>query len=525
VRFAYVALIGIVGCQAILGFEDVTLRGDTSGAAGSTASGGSGGTANFTIALEATPPVARVVRGASTEIVVNVTRMGFDGPVTVRLDALPSGVTSDEATVAGGESQTTLIINASAQATLGHAALQLVDADMLAAPVEVLLLVADPPGTLDETFDADGVALIAPNGANGAVARRAVVQPDDAIVVGGSGTGAPWALVRLLPDGSPDATFNQNVLAALPADGALRSVAFDVTESKVIACGQSNSQMTVLRLNLDGTADQAFGANGIVRTSQITFSQGSECHAVIAQPDSRILAAGFSTEPGTPRGLVARFMTDGMPDTSFVGGYVTDVQMTRYYGVALDGDRILVSGGNTSTIPEFHARRLEATGVQDPSYASGGSITFTGGVVYPADATREADGRLTLCGTDDGGVPRAAVGALDAAGALVWPPDSKKMFGIHGNNDRFYGCAAQTGGYVLAAGFGYGAESHETYVARITPAGDLDMAFGDMGATRFLYEMTQVTRSLYGVTLQPDGRIVAVGGQVNAGFAVVRIWD
>ncbi len=72
-------------------------------------------------------------------------------------------------------------------------------------------------GTVDPTFDGDGVAILAFGAGTNATAAAVVVQPDGKIVLagsvrsgsGGGGAASDFALARLDSDGTPDATFGQ----------------------------------------------------------------------------------------------------------------------------------------------------------------------------------------------------------------------------------------------------------------------------------------------------------------------------
>src|SRR6476661_7969144 len=66
-----------------------------------------------------------------------------------------------------------------------------------------------------------------------------------------------------------------------------------------------------------GTLDPTFGNGGTVMTSfgQLT----EEGHAVVVQPDGRIVAGGLSSGP-TADFALARYLPDGQPDSSFGNG-------------------------------------------------------------------------------------------------------------------------------------------------------------------------------------------------------------
>jgi uncharacterized delta-60 repeat protein len=347
----------------------------------------------------------------------------------------------------------------------------------------------------------------------------------DVLAAGTTGTSEGWVVARFDQGGVANTTFGSNSAAVLPngAGDTLNAIAYDVADNKVLLCGVSNDQFTVVRLNDDGTADQQFNANGIVRLSAVTYPQGSVCRALVAQPDSRIVAAGFDASPD-PLGLVVRFETNGMPDDGFgSSGRHVDAVDTRFHGLVLDPGGMVAGGDNVVDIPDFYLRRLDDGGQPTAAFGNGGAVSFSDDVPATQELVRDDGGRLTMCGYDLAGVGAGVLGALSPDGMPLWSGGGTRSYTPYGNNDRFWGCAAAPGGFVISVGFGFGAEAHQTYVLRHDPNGDLDPGFGDAGAWRFEVGPAQA-RSLYDVTLQADGRIVAAGYQQGSGFALVRLW-
>ena len=77
---------------------------------------------------------------------------------------LPAGVTATPIEIAAGQTEAVLALSADAGGTLGPIAIQIaataVDDAAVADDADVALMVADPPGTLDETFDNDGITTL-----------------------------------------------------------------------------------------------------------------------------------------------------------------------------------------------------------------------------------------------------------------------------------------------------------------------------------------------------------------------------
>jgi uncharacterized delta-60 repeat protein len=181
-----------------------------------------------------------------------------------------------------------------------------------------------------------------------------VLQPNGAFVVSASisDTGET-RLRRYDSDGSSDASFGVNgnvTTSALVSEGlALQG------DGKLLLAGSVNgsgtpasNQFAVMRLNADGSPDNAFGSAGTVSTD-IT-GRGDIAYAVTVQSDGKILAAGTSSLTTDPNFAVVRYNSDGTLDGGFGdAGKLTiemDVGATDVAeSVAVQADGKIVLGG------------------------------------------------------------------------------------------------------------------------------------------------------------------------------------
>jgi len=97
-----------------------------------------------------------------------------------------------------------------------------------------------------------------------------------------------------------------------------------------------------------------------------------------------------------------------------------------------------------------------------------------------------------------------------------------------GKNDEVFGVAIQTDGKILAVGFAENNAGSERYLAlaRFLPDGSLDASFGGGGGASTFNLSPSSLEELHSVTLQPDGKIVAVGYHSSGGvpdILVVRL--
>jgi uncharacterized delta-60 repeat protein len=144
-------------------------------------------------------------------------------------------------------------------------------------------------GMLDPDFNGGHVSI------PGAVTLNAVfVQPDRKIVVAGNTAGLGRMIVaRLMPNGTPDGGFGTNGVVTIDfgsladlLDGAVLQ-----GDGKIVLAGysQSDEDVAVVRLNPNGSPDATFGAAG---KAKVDFGVATFGHAVALQKNGRIVVAG-----------------------------------------------------------------------------------------------------------------------------------------------------------------------------------------------------------------------------------------
>ncbi|MBL8823668.1 MAG: fibronectin type III domain-containing protein [Planctomycetia bacterium] len=165
-----------------------------------------------------------------------------------------------------------------------------------------------------------------------------VVQPDDKIVAVGfslnDSTGG-FLVARYTASGALDTSFNGSGYGSFLPAGATTARVFGVTrqsDGKIIVVGNCTgidgaADMLVARLNTNGTLDTTFGIAGYAKLDiDGTASQTTETSVdVVIQPDGKIVVVGsetpYSATTSYPSNvLVARFNTNGSPDTTFGSG-------------------------------------------------------------------------------------------------------------------------------------------------------------------------------------------------------------
>ncbi|HYC48126.1 MAG TPA: hypothetical protein VED01_21845 [Burkholderiales bacterium] len=240
-------------------------------------------------------------------------------------------------------------------------------------------------GTLDTTFDTDGIATT-----HIGHAQKIAVQSDGRILVAGEFAGGA-GMLRYNPDGSLDTTFD--------LDGTLISgagIIFDLalqSDGKIVTVAGRN----VARYNADGSLDSSFAADG---TTSLPENAGGV--SVVLQPDGKIVVGAQ-----TPAHVFAavRFNADGTLDSTFGSGgiVITDVTPGQDFAwdVAVQPDgRILLGGHGHNSNADFAIVRYNPDGTLDTTFDGDGRIVTSVGPIQ--DVGRRlavlADGKILLAG-------------------------------------------------------------------------------------------------------------------------------
>jgi len=182
------------------------------------------------------------------------------------------------------------------------------------------------PGTLDNTFGRGGRIVPSFTTYKGNGANSAVIQPDQKILVYGSGR-----LIRYLSNGNIDPTFGMDATnkfdSGVYAEGGLNGVLLLQPDNKIlVTTGETyppyplSSNFGIERFNADGTVDSAFGTAGIER---IQIFGGAKTTDVTLQSDGKIVLIGSVMHQdstgsyGPEEFALFRLQSNGKPDSSF----------------------------------------------------------------------------------------------------------------------------------------------------------------------------------------------------------------
>ncbi len=265
-------------------------------------------------------------------------------------------------------------------------------------------------GSLDSSFGSGGAGFTTVNFGQNSVAHAVALQQDGKIVVVGStDVGTSIAVARLNSNGSLDTSFDTDGMTTYNGYWGVDE-GWDVVilhdSGKILVAGSSEvdaiQNFTVLRYNSNGSLDTTFGStsNGY---SKFHFGQDSFGHAIVVQPDGRIVVAG-STDLNTAM-AVARLDEDGHLDTTFSTDGLATFDFVwgvdEGWDVMLQPDnKIIVAGSATiDQMHEFAMVRFTANGTVDTSFGGFGYVsTAIGANADGRAAVMHGDGTVSLAG-------------------------------------------------------------------------------------------------------------------------------
>ncbi|PYS97918.1 MAG: hypothetical protein DMF63_17845 [Acidobacteria bacterium] len=271
-------------------------------------------------------------------------------------------------------------------------------------------------GSLDTSFDGDGIRLYNYGQFSTDTSRDIAIQPDGKILILEFNftyqVASGLLIARYNPDGSVDSTFGggTGVFRREGQSGSSESMKLALQpDGKIVFTGYNNGWL-VGRLNSDGTPDLTFGSGGVT-------TGGLGGYALALQADGKIVIAHRSTTfPVNVRQVINRLNTDGTLDTTFGTDGSTLVQFVNQEDtlclppdliVQPDG-KILMGGAvripSSGTGFEFALARLNSNGSLDNSFGLNGRLTTNiQGNDYGRSILLQPDGKIILAGQSDGG--------------------------------------------------------------------------------------------------------------------------
>ncbi len=191
--------------------------------------------------------------------------------------------------------------------------------------------------------------------------------------------------------------------AALQTDGAI------VLAGRVGAEGASAPDVGMARFNANGTLDSTFGDAGLVR---IDYAGGGNDEAtdVLIQPDGSMLVAGFGNFGLAADYFLARLNADGAPDISFGPGAAGFVATSfgpnrdlfaNALAMQADGSIVIAGSAANTIVADFGVARFSSDGAPDTNFGTDGLllIDFFGAADGANAVAIQNDGRIVVAGS------------------------------------------------------------------------------------------------------------------------------
>ena len=270
----------------------------------------------------------------------------------------------------------------------------------------------DGDGAPDPTFGVGG-KLRTQVGPGFSSANAIAIQLDGKIVLAGTCVGS-FCASRHHPDGGLDTTFNGigSVVTSPSAGTAFaRTIALQAG-GKIVIVGDCPTAICALRYTSDGVLDTTANLNGVVVTAIGTFPNNNAFgHGVVAQPDGKLIIAGFCGASGAYAFCAVRYLANGTLDPTF--GAAGILKTTSTFGrdaqanallLQPDGRVVIVGTCFTGVKYDVCVARYNTEGVLDVTLnATGKVITALGSGTGAAYAiAQQPDGKLVVAGSCDG---------------------------------------------------------------------------------------------------------------------------
>lgn len=374
-----------------------------------------------------------------------------------------------------------------------------------------------PDGSPDPGFASNGHAIFG-NDTTDYLPFDMKMQADGKILTAGfqfDGQSLNGFVARMLPNGDPDPGFGNGgvfIYDALGSFDRFYAVELDAN-GRILAAGSSNMGMgneaVVVRLLPNGTPDASFGANGTAKLDVLTGTGSSIFYDLDILLNGSVVCVG-SRSGGV--GIVARFNGDGSPFTGFNSDGLLELDnaegFTQLYAVSVQNNSQFVVAGyrNLAFGRAFLIARVLANGNLDNTFASNGvSQLLIGSSNTVRDVMPLSDGKILACGhlTTPDGTTRAALIRFDSDGTS----DGTFTTLIPEQTSAFYHLELLPDNKILACGYSADSAGYDLALAKYLPNGLVDAGFGASGAGWAVHNLRNGTEIMHELALGTDGKV------------------
>ena len=385
-------------------------------------------------------------------------------------------------------------------------------------------------GSLDWGFGINGVTRIDNDNAEDSASAVSADLAGRVLVAGRTAVGGQgrYLVAKLGETGMLDSFFGFQGMTIIdvpvfaPADGdaAARSILVDELAQVTIAgtvqhLASGDRTFAIVRLQADGMVMSSWGSSGVV-VGPLSPSADT-LTGLFDQGGDRWVAAGARTDAAFTHSLLAGFVAStGQADPAFGAGGTAlhswrrqSLDTAADFAFAPDGKLVAVG----DALAEFGlVARFLPDGSLDATFADNGVIRLAGGLPgAPGAVAVQADSRIVVASESPFGASRFNA---DGTRDLGWNGGAHTSVPM-----PIYGyvksVALQPDGRVVLAGHTW---QDRLAIARLNADGSVDTSFNGTG---YLVIDRGVLEQIREVAVQPDGRIVAVGG--GSGMVALRL--
>lgn len=380
------------------------------------------------------------------------------------------------------------------------------------------------PGTLDVTFDTDGIALINPTNTFDNAQDVIVLSNNKILLCGTTGSASDFDMVviRLNEDGSYDNSFGSGGVFTLSNEGGA-DFAYDMEllpNGNVIVIGaksitMADTQFAAWVIKPDGALDPSFSTDGIYETN---LDSGEEYINKVLIHDNLIYLVGRKFTAGFSYNAITVQCLDfqGNLNTAFGTNGTASFQTSATDELTVAGAAILAEGGiaicgdkynpdTFSTQPMIVAMSL--TGAPITGFGTNGIWLdpTSSGTYYDIEYSNS---KLLVVGTNGSAnlVRRHNIdGTLDVTfannGTLINAVGNYSAYYdcILGADNKWYACGTTGGGFMI----------RDFVTSRFSFDGVMDATWANNG--NVVTSLGASFDDAYGIGIQQDGRVVCAG--------------
>jgi len=396
----------------------------------------------------------------------------------------------------------------------------------------------------DASFGLNGIVISDFNNTNDQAVALGI-QSNQKIILAGTtiiNDNTNFLMIRYNTDGTIDTSFGINSNGRVVTDiNNKQNILYNIlilNDDKIILCGKTLTDITLVKYNENGIIDTTFGTNGMVITN--ILSSEIQAYSINIQNDNKIIVGGtiFTNNYSRTYFFIIRYNTNGTIDTSFANGngyntFLFSGTVNKAYDLSIQNDNKILMCGITLFNSQYDLAllRINSNGIIDTTFGINGKITTNISIFESLfSLTLQSDGKIIVAGetlndnydTDICVIRYLSNGIIDTT------------FGNNGivitnlnntNNDTSKTVVIQQLDKIIVAGYTYNEIYYSIALVRYNTNGTLDKNFGLNGI--FITNIDTNDTYSYALKIQSDDKIL-IGGYnfspiSNNNFLLIRL--